>query len=96
MKAPCIAVACLTCAACATAPSAGESTREVSVPVAVTCQPALKAKREPPDTDEALRSAPDLFTRVKLLVAGRLERISRERELEAALRGCTETQAPTP
>lgn len=85
-----IALCCVSCAACATTRAAGTVVHEAPLPLVVTCHPAFKPKPEPPDTDVALRNAPDLFSRVRLLVAGRLERMARERELEAALRGCIE------
>lgn len=65
-------------------------TKEVKVPVPVPC-PALKelgAEPEYPDTDAALRAAPDLFTRVQLLLQGRLLRIKRLAEHEVVKRSC--------
>lgn len=62
--------------------------KEVDVPVAVHCKPNLGPDPNYPDTPAALRAAPDLFTRVKLLVEGRLMRIQREQELKAALQAC--------
>ena len=46
--------------------------RIVEVPVAVPCRLTLGVEPEWPDSDQALRAAPDLFSRVKLLAAGRL------------------------
>lgn len=91
---------CLCCAACASGRATEVRVRDVPVPVVVTCQSPIGPAPEMPDTDQALKAAPDLFIRVKLLVAGRLMRIARQRELEAALRGCTDPSsggaAPTP
>lgn len=60
----------------------------VKVPVPVPC--AIDPGPDPKyvDEDEALRNAPDLFERVKLLLAGRQQRQDRERELKAANSGC--------
>lgn len=52
------------------------------------CAPELAPEPAWPDTDAALRAAPDLFERVRLLAAGRLLRIARGREVEAALAAC--------
>ena len=54
----------------------------------VACTPAIGAAPAYPDTDAALKAAPDVFQRVRLLVAGRLERIAREAQLTAALGAC--------
>lgn len=64
--------------------------RIVEVPVAVPCRTTLGVEPEWPDSDRALRSAPDLFSRVQLLAAGRLLRMARLRELSAALKGCSD------
>lgn len=63
-------------------------TQIVNLPVAVHCKPDIGPDPQYPDTADALAKAPDLFTRVKLLVAGRLLRIQRETELLAAVHGC--------
>ena len=85
-------LAVLTCwmlTACASAPSEPRLTaRPVLKPVAIQCRPNLGAEPAYPDTDAALKTAPDIFQRVRLLVAGRLLRIAREQELAAALAGC--------
>lgn len=79
----------LTLSACATtAPPRPVTTVEVRVPVAVKCHPDLGEPPQYPDTDAALKAAPDLFSRVKLIVAGRLMRIAREAELQAAIKAC--------
>ncbi len=41
-----------------------------------------------PDTDEALRNAPNVFAGVQLLSAGRLLRIAREAAWRAAVEAC--------
>ncbi|HYE38243.1 hypothetical protein [Methylocaldum sp.] len=76
----------LTAGMCASTPRI--EVREVQVPVPVPC--AVDPGPDPvyADTDEALRQAPDLFGRAQLLVAGRLQRMARERELKAANEGC--------
>lgn len=63
-------------------------TVRVEVPVPTSCALKVGPKPDYPDGDEALRAAPDLFERVKLLLAGRGMRQSREAELEAALAPC--------
>lgn len=81
--------ACLVLAACsATAPEPRIETKIVEVAVPVPCKPNLGPDPVYPDTDEALRSAPNLFERVKLLAAGRLMRIARDAEKSAALDKC--------
>lgn len=77
------------CSACATAPDR-PVLHETLVPLIATCHPAISPSLEAPDTDQALLEAPDLFARVRLLLAGRLVRIARQRDLEAALQGCAE------
>jgi hypothetical protein len=80
----------LALAGCATtgAGVAKVVTREVPVPVPVKCRPNLGPAPAYPDTDQALRAAPDLFGRVQLLAVGRLQRIAHEAELLAALGAC--------
>jgi hypothetical protein len=74
--------------ACASDHDPRPAIRTVDVPVAASCAPALPPAPAYPDTDAALRAAPDLFARVRLLVAGRLMRMAREGELSAALSAC--------
>jgi len=81
------AILLLTIAACAARPQT-PSIQRVLTPVPVACDPEIRPEPAWPDTDEALRRAPDLFSRVQLLVAGRLLRIARERELRAAVEAC--------
>jgi hypothetical protein len=80
--------AALVLSACASARDVAPSVRIVKVPVPIRCQSDLGPEPTWPDTDQALRSAPDLFARVRLLAAGRLLRIARHRELSAALDAC--------
>lgn len=62
-------------------------TVEVRVPVRVPCVIDIP---EPlySDTPEALRAAPNLFERVKLLLAGREERAAHDELERAARRAC--------
>lgn len=74
---------------CATvSPVPPVKTVTVDVPVAVHCNPVTGPDPEYPDSDAALKAAPDLFTRVKLLLEGRLMRAEREHELQVALTAC--------
>jgi len=74
---------------CATTSEPRYVTKEVKVPVPVAC--AVSPGPDPmyPDSDEALKAAPNVLERVKLLAAGRLLRIAREMELKAAVKGCS-------
>lgn len=72
---------------CAT-PEPTIRTVEVKIPVAVPCKVDVGPEPQYVDTDAALKAAPDLFARVKLLVAGRLQRIQRDLEKSAALKAC--------
>jgi hypothetical protein len=83
----CIALA-LCVASCAAAGEPRIVTKEVSVPVAVKCSADPGPAPAYVDTAEALKAAPDVFERVKLLLAGRLQRMAREAELVAANAGC--------
>lgn len=60
----------------------------VNVPVAAPCLKDIGPEPVYADTDAALRAAPDLFTRVKLLLAGRLQRMDRDAKRAAADMGC--------
>ena len=82
-----VAAGLLTAGACATRPVA-PAPSTIAVPVAAPCAAEPPPAPDYPDTDAALKAAPDLFARVRLLVAGRLMRIAHERELQAALTGC--------
>lgn len=85
----CTVLAFVICLCFAVTGCATPGPKVVDVPVAVRCDPKLKPKPVYPDTDEALQQAPDIFAATQLYVAGRLLRIAREGELEAALTGCT-------
>jgi hypothetical protein len=63
-------------------------TRQVDVPVAVSCKPAIGPAPAYPDTPAAIAAAPNIFVRTQLLLAGRLARIAREGALLAALEAC--------
>jgi hypothetical protein len=73
-----------------TQPTPRIQTVEVKVAVPVECKALsdLGVTPEFPDTTDALSSAPDLFERVKLLVQGRLLRIARLAQFEAAKASC--------
>ncbi|HEV2362687.1 MAG TPA: hypothetical protein VGS12_00665 [Caulobacteraceae bacterium] len=83
-------------AACQTAPAPVIVTKDVNLPVAAPC--AADPGPDPiyVDTASALAAAADLFERVKLLLAGREQRIAREGELKAALSGCSSLGASPP
>lgn len=84
------AAICLGLGACAGGPPPEPRivTRAVSVATPVRCRPDLGAEPAYPDTDAALRAAPGLFDRVRLLAAGRLMRIARDAQKTAALARC--------
>ncbi|MDR3513881.1 MAG: hypothetical protein P4L73_19760 [Caulobacteraceae bacterium] len=87
-----VAVLLTSLAGCATTSGPSEPqviTRTVEVPVAVQC--AVQSPAEPAwaDSDVALKAAPDLFARVQLLVAGRLQHYAYEAQQAAELSGCT-------
>ena len=63
-------------------------TVHVPVPVACIADPSVLKAPDFPDADEKLKAAASTFERIKLLVAGRLLRISYGLKLEAALAGC--------
>lgn len=70
-------------------------TVEVQVPVDdPACAREAVARLMPapayPDTDEALRAAPNLFERVKLMLAGRELRGAREIAITDALEACAD------
>lgn len=83
--------AALAAAACATTPTEPEvRTVEVVVTKPVPC-PALAALGpEPsyPDTNEAIRAAATLADRALLVMTGRVQRIQRLLEYEAAKAAC--------
>lgn len=80
--------------ACSTAierrPEPEIRTVEVRVPVVQPCAAASAVGSTPayPDTDAALSAAPNLYERVKLLLAGRVLRMQREATMGSALEAC--------
>lgn len=90
IRGPAISVmlGCLSLVACASPGEPRIEVREVRVPVAVKCASDPGAAPAYADTPEALRAAPDIFARTQLLLAGRLQRMARIVELEAANAGC--------
>lgn len=63
----------------------------VNVPVSQPCVPSdLLGEPTYPDTDDALRAAPDAAERYRLVAAGRLLRISRNETLETVAKGCSQ------
>lgn len=87
------AAACAALSACASTGSRPPEplviTKEIKVPVAVSCVPA---KLGPPpayvDSDQALRSAAGAEDRYQLLYAGRKQRVARADEVESVIAGC--------
>ncbi|MNS16446.1 hypothetical protein D3C72_480990 [compost metagenome] len=80
----------LLLAGCATAEPRIEY-REVLVPVAVPCGADVGAPPSYLDSNAALQEAPDLFERVKLLLAGREQRSARLEALEGQIAACRPT-----
>lgn len=94
-----VAIAALALAGCAHTPEPEIRTVEVKVPVddpACAREAVARLGEAPayPDTPEALRAAPNLFERVKLILAGRELRIAREAALKDALEVCASSAAP--
>jgi hypothetical protein len=88
-------IAALALAGCSTPAPPEPIIRTVEVQVLVddpACAREAVARLNPapayPDADEALRAAPNLFERVKLLLAGRLLRAAREAAITDALEAC--------
>lgn len=92
MKRTCALLALVALSACTTTPTPEPVIRtvEVQVPVPQPCDAASRLGPPPayPDSDEALRSAADIFMQTQLLLAGRALRIARNDGLEAAVRTC--------
>lgn len=61
---------------------------EVKVPIAMPCDPDVGPEPAYVDTPEAIASAPDIFARAVLLLAGRVQRIARDEVKTAALDEC--------
>lgn len=68
------------------------SIQTVHVPVAVSCAPDVGPRPTYSDAAAALSSAPDIFTRVRLLLVGRAERDARLAVVEAALQACAKAR----
>ena len=84
-----LALAALILAGCASAPSQpAVVTKTVNVEVPVHCSPNIGPEPSYADTPEAIRAASDFGSRLKLVLAGRVQRIQRLGELLAALKGC--------
>jgi hypothetical protein len=62
--------------------------QEVKVPVPVPCVAKIPEAPIYPDSDEAIKSAPDLFSLATLYRAGRGVRIAREAGLVEVLKSC--------
>jgi hypothetical protein len=89
MRTAAILAATVLLSACAGKPEPVIRTVTVNVPVAVDCVPAtLGAAPAYPDTDEALRAAPDAAERYRLLFLGRLLRDARLGEVEPVIQSC--------
>lgn len=90
-----LAAALLAITLCACQAPAPERvvTHDVAIAVPQKCTVRLGPSPAYPDTDDALAAVPDVFQGVKLLKAGRILRIAREKELLAAAMGCGATVA---
>lgn len=81
------------CGPAASRPEPIVRTVEVAVPVSSPCVPAmLGAAPDYPDTDSALRAAPDAAERYLLIARGRLLRVARLGELETVVAGCPKAE----
>ncbi|WEK38666.1 MAG: hypothetical protein P0Y50_08880 [Candidatus Brevundimonas colombiensis] len=85
-----VVLACLMLTACATRPAPEPVVRtvDVLVPIATPCRVSVGPAPDYVDSDEALRTAADIFEAMKLRIAGRDQRQAREAVLQAALDGC--------
>lgn len=86
-----LVVVALALAGCGHAPVRPEREvvfQEKRVPVPVPCDAKRPELAPYPDTAEALRSAPDIFARVQLLLEARKLRPSNEAKLRAYGDGC--------
>lgn len=66
---------------------AGCQTTQVKVPVPVSCAAMVEALMAP-DTPDAIKAAPNIQARVRLLLAGRKLRDGKISELQDALAAC--------
>ena len=80
------AASCLLIAGCAS-PEPRIITKEVRVEVPVSCNPKVPPSPQYDDSPAAIQAAQDIYDAVKLLLAGREQRIAREQVLSAAV-GC--------
>jgi hypothetical protein len=86
-----VLIGALALAACQTTKQEPEiRIQEVKVPVPVPCPTLQALGPEPvyPDSDAAVRDAPNLYERVRLIAAGRLMRIKRLAEYGVAKSSC--------
>lgn len=86
MKRIIIVATCLFLAGCA-APEPRIVTKEVIKEVPVSCSPNVGPEPQYDDSPAAIQAAPDIFESVKLLLAGRGQRIARDKVKSAAI-GC--------
>ena len=84
------ALLCALLGACATArpPEPQIVTQEVKVPVPTPCAAQAPARPAFADDQPAIKAAPDIFERTKLLLAGREQRDGYIGQLEAANSAC--------
>lgn len=84
-----LVLGCVSLAACNTvAPEPKVQIQRVEVPVAIKCSADPGRAPNYADSNDALRAAKDIFEQVRLLLAGRKQRMAREAELVAANAGC--------
>lgn len=85
-------IAALALASCTTKPNINPvpvvQYIETKVPVPVPCDPDIGPEPAYVDTPEAVAAAPDIYARVVLVLAGRLQRIARDEVKSAALEEC--------
>lgn len=80
------ALLCLLLAGCGSQPQQEPRTVRVDVPVLVPCRAPVVEK--PAWATTTLKPSDDLQTKVRALLAERLQRIGYERKLEAAVQAC--------
>ncbi|ODT86700.1 MAG: hypothetical protein ABS78_15570 [Phenylobacterium sp. SCN 70-31] len=83
-----VGVVSATLTACATTPEPTIRTVEVKVPIPVPCAAEAPPRPTYADSPSALKGAPDIAERVRLLLAGREQRDGYIAGLEAASTGC--------